>query len=297
MNFDWFKYFAKLSLEKIYIVFGILLFILAFYDFTLKNGKPDLSSVSNPNWWFLIVGLIIVAFGLIRSVFSSRKLHTSVKKLSNGFRMKVSTRFYIDLINDSIENIDKSFNDEAIVLPANTCFDDECIKDTRSALGAFLNRHFPTAINELQTMISEKAEALIQKDGSSNKMYPAGTTILLEKPLGSQFKILITAVTDISSDNRIKADTISVVAAIKEVCKLSASKRISGLRMPVIGTGHGGLDFSASLSLILLQVVQSVIHEGCHYLKNITIVVYDPNNERQKEVHRIVNSISKVIGR
>jgi hypothetical protein len=43
-----------------------------------------------------------------------------------------------------------------VALPANEFFDDDCIRDTRSALGAYMASVFPNAIGDIQKLIAQK---------------------------------------------------------------------------------------------------------------------------------------------
>lgn len=47
---------------------------------------------------------------------------------------------------------------DAVVLPANEYFDDECVRDERSALVAFVQKHFATRITELQVLIRDELQ-------------------------------------------------------------------------------------------------------------------------------------------
>jgi O-acetyl-ADP-ribose deacetylase (regulator of RNase III) len=196
----------------------------------------------------------------------------------------------------SIQNIEMDSSHGAYVLPANTSFDEGCIRDPRSSLGAFFQKYFPSGLNSIQENIRKEAQSMYGEYFEKKGECPAGTTIFLDKPLGSNHRIFITAVTK-SSFEGIHADTLTLIASIKKVFQCSADKRISELCFPVLGTGHGGLDFPAALTFMILQSIHCVISEGAHHVKYIKIVVYDPKKEKQAIIKRIVESTGQICRR
>jgi O-acetyl-ADP-ribose deacetylase (regulator of RNase III) len=177
-----------------------------------------------------------------------------------------------------------------VVLPANTLFDDECIRDERSSLGSFFLRHFPTGIDELQRQLRVRAGIA---NGSQTTASP-GTAVLLDKPHGTRHRVTVAAVTTVEQESGIHADTLSIVSAVKKVFKLASQSRISSLTMPVMGTGHGGLDFRAALSLLPVQSVHCMEREGGHEVHELSIVVYNPDAQKRQTIASVVNSVATI---
>lgn len=83
-----------------------------------------------------------------------------VQKITNGLQIKLSADQIIDVVVGEIQEISVDTSHGAVVLPANTSFDDECIRDKRSALGAVFQKHFPNSIEQVQQLIKEKLQKL-----------------------------------------------------------------------------------------------------------------------------------------
>ncbi len=126
------------------------------------------------------------------------------------------------------------------------------------------------------------------------KQAPIGTAIYLKNPLGSNFNIIVVAVTSITPEQHIHADTISIVAAIKQIFNLAAQNRLTTVIMPVLGTGHGGLDFKSALSLILIQSMHCMQYEGFHHVRTAKVIVHDPTNQKDDLTRTIVQSINSL---
>ena len=286
-------------LEKLCLIVGSVFIFLSFYSFSRTDGKLQFGPSMHVNTCFLSIGillLVIFIFCLILKLKPKPPTLSSVEEIPNGYRIRMSPILTIDVITGKIENIEGVGTHGAIARPSNTLFDDECIQDSRSALGAFFQKHFPTGIDKIQTLITKRVSELPSDSRNTSAELLPGTTVFLDKPLGSQYRVLVTAVTRFSPEAGIRADTLSLIASIKAVFKISAIHRLSELYMPVLGTGHGGLGFSAALSLMLVQIVHSITHEGGHNIKRVVIVVYDPDNSRHEDVKKVIDAIGQIFG-
>lgn len=139
-------------------------------------------------------------------------------------------------------------------------------------------------------MIRDAALRTCGENEESFRSAPSGTTIFLDKPLGSAFRIMVTAVTTEDPQQGVTADTLSLISSVKQVFRLASQNRISSVTMPVMGTGHGGLDFKAALSLLLVQCMYSMQYEGYHHVREAIIVVYDPDRKNKDLIARVVQS-------
>jgi len=296
----WFGLFLKSPTERLCLIIGSIFIFLAFYSFSRTNREWRLEQSAQLNFCFFVIGigLILITVFMISAKFLSKaKNHkVSLVQIPNGYRIKHSPNLTIDISVGMIEDIKGLGPYGAVVLPANTSFDDVCIRDRRSALGAFFQRHFPedSKIKAVQQMITNELCKIKQESGGTKDEYVPGTTVFLDNPLGSQHRILVTAVTSTLPEGGIKADTLSLIACLKGVFRISAIHRLSELWMPVLGTGHGGLDFSAALSLILVQSLHCVIHEGGHHIRSIHVIVYDPDNSRKDEIKKVIQGIGQI---
>jgi len=294
---DWLKAMWEASAEKICLVLGALLLVLSFAPISYHNQQWSFRLEPYPVSWILFVAAILLLAPVIVSLWRRRQVPQAVvQEIANGHRIELLSGHTIDIVTGGIQDARPDAAHGAVVLPANTKFDDECIRDGQSSLGAFFQAHFPNGIDDIQKMIQEEASrtgAFLEHSGD----YAPGTTVFLDKPLGSGHRILVTAVTRIAPDGRISADTLSLMASIKEVLQVAAANRLTELRMPVLGTGHGGLDFSTALPLMLFQMAHCMTHEGAHQVRRVTVVVYDPGSAKTEEIGRTVQAIGGILRR
>lgn len=288
----WLTALLTLSVDRFLLLASIFLIILSFDPICYRNGAWDFCLKAHPNLYIFVPGCFLLILFLWRQRWQQPQ-HAYPEKIKGGYKLQFDSDHSISVVIGAIEDFSGGEH-SAIVLPANTSFDDECIHDKRSALGSFFLRHFPSGIDDIQKMLRSAAVKTCGQSESSFTAAPQGTTVLLEKPLGSPFMIMVTAVTSIDPELGISADTLSLLSAVKQVFKLASQKRISSLTMPVMGTGHGGLDFKAALSLILVQCANSMQSEGWHHVREVKIVVFDPENRKKEIVKKLVGSVGSL---
>ena len=284
--------FFKEPLEKILCVLGTGFYLLAFCEISVVDKVWDFKLVRSPNWFLLFIGTAFLVFVAWRNR-PPRIGSISMNSVKDGFQLRLAPGHIISVIAGQIEDA-KSSEHAAVVLPANTAFDDQCIRDKRSALGAFFLTHFPEGIAEIQSSIRKAVSSACDKEEEHFEKAPPGTTILIDRPLGSPYRIIVTAVTALDDATGIKADTLSLIASVKQVFRIASRNRFSFLTMPVMGTGHGGLDFKSALSLILVQCIHCMQHEGAHHVRNVTVVVYDPEKQRRSLMATVIRSVESI---
>ena len=133
------------STDKIILILAVALLAISFCDVSLQAEKWSFKLTRIPNWYLFVSGS-----ALLCHFFWSNRIRplgdAKITKTQAGFRLRFDSNFVIDVNFGKIEDISPE-NHSAVVLPANTSFDDECIRDSRSALGSFFLKHFPGAIS------------------------------------------------------------------------------------------------------------------------------------------------------
>lgn len=284
----WLKSILDLPLDRLLILLAVLLFLLSFNPVRYQNNQWDFRLATTPNLYLFVPGGILLVLFLWRHR-EQQPQNPATERIQDGFRLRFGMTHSIAVVSGKIEDF-AGGHYSAVVLPANTSFDDQCIHDDRSALGSFFLKHFPSGINEIQRMIRDAALRTCGETEESFRSAPSGTTIFLDKPLGSAFRIMVTAVTTEDPQQGVTADTLSLISSVKQVFRLASQNRISSVTMPVMGTGHGGLDFKAALSLLLVQCMYSMQYEGYHHVREAIIVVYDPDRKNKDLIARVVQS-------
>lgn len=111
----------------------------------------------------------------------------------NGCEIRVVTGSIVDYAQD---------HGLAVVLPCNEYFDDECVQDTRSALGAYINHVFEDQANTFITLARRECDKWFGAGQEQQKTYEtraasfgAGRCILLVRPLGKPNPIALVSTT------------------------------------------------------------------------------------------------------
>jgi hypothetical protein len=169
-----------------------------------------------------------------------------------------------------IANLSGLIGNCAIVLPANSSFVDDCISDPKSALGAFFLTHFADRIPEARKTMQDVLDKSNHQRGE-DEAYPTGTTILLPSPFDRPCPLLITASTLRKARVGILANPTTLCDCIRNVFAVTADRKIDTLYMPILGSGHGGLEKREALLFLLLSIRYYAKHY--HHIKQVQIVV------------------------
>jgi len=269
----------EIPTQKVFLFSGVFLIGSAFIQY--NSGLVFSNDFSCER---LSVGMGFVFLSIILLIFSGFE---QVK------RQKITTKGKIYRYNDTvivlqIGNIeDRCLYSEksVVVLPANTAFNDDCITDKNSALGAFFSTHYLAQLEEAKTTIISTASRECKRFAENENEYALGSTILLPVPFNSLTAVAISAVTTRQSCIGISADLCSIVLTIKKIFEITADKKIDTIVMPAIGSGHGGVSLDFSINTILLNIKYNLQHY--HHIKNIKIVIHS-NKQRNMKL-KLVN--------
>lgn len=199
-----------------------------------------------------------------------------VRSTANGYALDIKSM----TIGVSLGRIEESEHreDRLVALPANEYFDDECIHDARSSLGAFFQHHFKNDIPAIQELVraalmNEPAERVEKTPGTQALSYGIGKCVFLPRPLGSPHCVAMVSVTTQRANLGLHADAGCVFSAVTALQRLMANNRLTRLTIPVIGGGHGGLKKEVSL-LCMLIAFSELGRKTPNHIKDVDIVVY-----------------------
>jgi hypothetical protein len=158
--FDFFRDLLKKH-TTLLVFAGIFFIILALFDINTKDIKETLNST---NWLSLGIGLVFVFIGVSWEIFVSLGFEFK----SNGFKfMKITNDKYsmninlggkhiINIIYGKINDFQEYDKKTLVILPANDKFDDKCIEDSDSALGAFVRSLYPNGNDDFKNIIEKE---------------------------------------------------------------------------------------------------------------------------------------------
>ena len=229
---------------------------------------------------------MLLTAGKLPSLSASGIKETPEAFTSQIGRCDVSVRF------GQIQTCEATEPGCVVALPANDLFDEECINDPRSALGAYVGHAFPGRSAAIQDLIAtklsgEKHELVESMPKTRSRSYGVGKCVHLTNPLNSQRTIFLVSVTTKRATVGVQSEATFLFAAMKAICREMNDQKLTDLHIPVMGSGHGGLDSELAL-LYLLLAVRAVLDDrvaGTH-LRSVSIVVFQKDNASDPSVSR-----------
>jgi hypothetical protein len=184
----------------------------------------------------------------------------------------------------------------AIALPCNEYFDDRCVEDTRSALGAYVDRMFEGQVKEFVSLMQSEARKELgpgverqKTPKESAESFGAGRCVLLIKPLNHSVTATLVSTTTQRADQGLTARISYLFDGMCELVTRLANARLNEVVMPVLGAGHGGIDPPLAFVGLLLAVAEAARYrQGGWRLKRVTIVVFQPDADKPPEVDKVV---------
>lgn len=184
----------------------------------------------------------------------------------------------------------------AIVLPCNEYFDDRCVDDTRSALGAYANRAFEGQVETFVSLMKNECRKKLgpgverQKTGDERaESFGVGRCILLTKPLGRSVPVALVSTTTQRDGEGLASRISYLFDGMRELITCLANARINEIVMPLLGSGHGGLDPPLALVGLLAAIAEAARYgQGAQRLKKVTIVLFKRDSKAPAQVDPVV---------
>jgi len=165
-----------------------------------------------------------------------------------------------------------------IALPANEYFDDECIMDAGSSLGAFVQQHFKDTVPNFVRQVNGElfgapSQRVPRRERRIDESYGVGKAIFLSK-LQPQYRLILVSATTERTVVGLRAEPHFLYAALEGIIETMNERRLNSLIMPVMGSGHGGIPLPIAI-LFNLLAVRSIIGEDIgRHVREIRIVVF-----------------------
>lgn len=189
-----------------------------------------------------------------------------------------------------IRHYDSKEPGTVVALPANEFFDDDCISDTRSALGAYMRSAFPDKIGEIQKLISQKlanvpSELVEREPNERARSYGVANCVCLKNALSSGRNVMFVSVTTKRAGIGLRSEARYLFAAMKAVCHAMNDGRFTDLVLPLMGSGHGGLEPELALLYLLLSTQAVLDDRSGSHLRSVTIVIFQKDEHTTPNVH------------
>jgi O-acetyl-ADP-ribose deacetylase (regulator of RNase III) len=168
---------------------------------------------------------------------------------------------------------------EVVALPANEYFDDECITDTSSSVGAFVQHHFRDSLSDFITQVQEElndvsSQRVPRAERRIDESYGIGEAILLRN-LHPEHRLILVSATTERTGVGLRAEPHFLYAALESVIEKMNEHRLNQLVMPVFGSGHGGMPLPVALLFNLLAARSILSEERGRKIRRIRIIVFE----------------------
>jgi hypothetical protein len=272
-------------LDRILGIAGVLLIFASFIEYDKMQG---LSLHWKFNWIMSSCGIALCILAAIIFLWTQRdtKVRTELD-YQKGIEIKRGG-LSIFIKAGEIQKLQNLTRNSAIVLPSNTTFVDDCATDKRSSLGAFFTEHFPAEIANLPTLFMQVLDSA-GINPTTNGQFAPGTTVILPAQFEKPAKIVITASTSRMPGTGIMSNPYIICRCVEEILRVTADHRVDTLYLPILGSGHGGVDRGLALLFLLLALLH--FSKLYHHVRKIHIIVHPKDVDglnQSKELRQIV---------
>ena len=281
-----FKFLEQQKFTIILLFLGIVLILGGVFE--VKDiTKLNISPHNETHYFIVILGAFFTLASILLHSVGELALNLGttgkIKNIDNGVSAKLANA-EINILYGKIELLASESEDSLVVLPANEFFDDECIEDNKSALGAYVNYKFTNQTETVKNLIAEELKGLSSKKvekemGIFQESYGIGCGLLLKKPLSSNQPVLLVSVTTKRVGEGLRSEMEYIFQAIKEIKMKMVDQRLESVYVPIMGSGHGGLKEKVALFSMLLAVCGAIVNSSGHHIKKFNIVVFQPSKQ------------------
>jgi Domain of unknown function (DUF6430) len=289
------EFAQKTSFHTIVFLAGLLLvFVSVFHVDNL--GKWQVTASPTVTYSAYIIGVVLILFALAaftRTLYLSSEANAYSKtgaRISSG-NDRVVANLGNSTITVTLGRLEQAITDPSrtlVVLPANEYFNDHCINDSRSALGAFVQAKFSGRTREFESLVSAALRGL-----PSNKVivgadtwdsYGVGTTIYLDRPLKEGHRILLAAATTERPGEGLRGSIPALFTIVEAANRVAKERRIPEIVLPIIGAGHGSICAEHAL-IVQFLAWSALIYANPGQKLAIRIVVFRSNPASESAVN------------
>jgi hypothetical protein len=296
-----FREALKQPYRVLVLIFGVILLAGP----TITIDKNYAWSTHEPTTlWPVLVGMALIALSAVAFFFEARLslskdvgagVDLSRVKESKGTFSTVVAGCEIHVVNGRLEDHTKDPH-TAIVLPCNEYFDDKCVDDTRSALGAYVTSIFQGQIPQFVSLMTDECRKRLGPGSKKQKTedeaalsYGVARCLLLTRPLGRNVTVALLSTTTQRAGQGLHSRISYLFDGMRELVSRLGSARVNEVVMPMLGSGHGGVDPPLAFVGLLGALAEATRYaQGSQRLKKVTIVVYRRDAKSKPQVDPVV---------
>jgi hypothetical protein len=212
----------------------------------------------------------------------------------NGTLSTVVAGCEISVANGRIEQYAR--DNAVVVLPCNEYFDDRCVDDVKSALGAYANTVFEGQVHDFVSLMKTEAASRLGPGEERRKTreecalsFGTGRCLLLLTPLGRSTPVALVSTTTQRAEEGLSSRISYLFEGMRTLVEQLADARLSEVVMPLMGAGHGRIEKPLALVGLLLAIAEVAHHgHGSQRLRRATVVLFQPDRASPPEVDRVV---------
>lgn len=169
----------------------------------------------------------------------------------------------------------------AVALPANEYFDEDCLTDTHSSLGAYVQEHltgrdFDRFLREVRDQLDGlESERVPRTERRIEESYGIGRSLHIRPIASSGHLVLVSATTDRVGIG-LRAEPHFLYAALEGVVEAMNENRLKTLTLPVFGAGHGAMPLAPALLFNLLALRSILGDAGTgRQVRRVRVVIFE----------------------
>jgi hypothetical protein len=299
---SFFKQLLKQNYSVVILVLGT--FFAGISCITVGQKDTYLLTHSPTPLELFVLGVVLILVSIVAFAHSVWRpadfggLDLSVVKENRGTFSITIDSCEIRVVKGKLEDYTHRVG-SVVVLPCNEYFDDECATDTKSALGAYVNNVFRNRCAEFMSLVREECPRVFGDGVEREKImavsavsFGVGVCLLLEKPLDHHVPVALLSTTTQSPQVGLGSSVSYLFEGMKNLFKCMADARFARLNevvMPLLGSGHGGVDRPLAFVGLLIAIAEAVRHgHGGFRKRTVTIVIYKRDKSTPAEVDDIV---------
>jgi hypothetical protein len=277
-------------------------------DYKLTTHAPTTLWLTGVGILLLMLSTAARAYSLRSQPDASGGLDFSRVAESGGVYSTVVAGCEIRTVYGRLEEHARTLGtDAAVVLPCNEYFDDQCVGDERSALGAYVHSMFRGQVDEFCKLVTDEcarklgaAERRQKTEDSAADSYGEGRCLLLHRPLGRATPVALVSTTTQRAGEGLAGRISYVFSGMHELVKRLADVKINEVAMPLLGAGHGGISAPLAFVGLVLAIAEAARYGQGARLRRVTIVVFkrDPSSPAQVDsvvVRRALALVSSAV--
>jgi hypothetical protein len=184
----------------------------------------------------------------------------------------------VELRFGRIEDVSTDEAGSVVALPANEYFDDECIRDGNSSLGAFVQHAFGSRLDEFlrevrAQLVGLPSQRVPRAERRIDDSYGIGQTVFVNG-LSPSHKVIVVSATTERVGIGLRAEPHFLYASIQGIMETMNAYRLTSLSMPVFGSGHGGMPLSVALLFNVLALRSTLLDDVGRHIRRVQVVVF-----------------------